>query len=109
MCYAGIGDEYQSEMINGLLEKQKDLPWLRLMFFTCFSDRFSGSAHDMGECAIFSLINYDKLDALILLSETIKDECILKNIVDNARAANIPVVSLDASIFCSTMQTLFMI
>ena len=98
VCYAGVGEEYQSKIINSMFESAKNMPDLRLLFFTCYSDNFSGSGFDMGEAKIFKLINYEMLDALLILSETIKSHDVLYSLINQAHAHNVPVISFDLKI-----------
>lgn len=95
ICCAGVGTEYQSKICNYLLDQMRMTDWLRLMFFTCYSDSFSGSAYDLGEENIFRLINFEKLDALIILTDTIKSRSALSSLIERAEANNVPVISFD--------------
>lgn len=98
VCYTGFSPEYQSKIINRFLKKALEIPELQLLFFTCNSDGYSRTAFDKGETAIFKLINYDKLDVLVVLGETIRDPELLDSIIEGAKAHNVPVISYDKEI-----------
>lgn len=98
VCYTGFGAEYQSKIINRFLSKALEIPELRLLFFTCISDGYSSTAFDKGETAIFKLINYSKLDALVVLGETIRNPQLLESIIEGAKKNGVPVISFDVKI-----------
>lgn len=97
LCYSGISDEYQLPLINYLMEKCV-ASGFKLLIFASFSNKEPNSGHDNCEYNIYSLINYDILDGMILLSPTFKSQEILNNIIDSSRNANIPIVSIDSFI-----------
>ena len=70
----------------------------KLLFFNAFSSLYnadSNGKHELGESSIFHLINYELLDGIIMLSNTIQSNSIRNDIVDNAVNHNIPIVSID--------------
>lgn len=71
-----------------------DSGW-RVMIFTTFSDLFTRNNETTGEASIFKLLNTDMLDAVVTLPETIKNDEITLSIIDEARAAGIPAVTVD--------------
>lgn len=48
-----------------------------------------------GEAAIFELIDYDKIDMLIIFPETIKVDAIVDEILENAEKKGVPIISID--------------
>jgi len=68
---------------------------LKLLFFNSFSTLYEFEKHDIGESNIFHLINYRLIDGVILLAETIKNEKVCRKITDEAKANNVPVISID--------------
>ena len=94
VCFSGTGEEYQLKIIDSLMKYAGSLD-IRLMFFACLDNRYGSKLHDEGEYSIFKLINYDKLDGLIIMSETIKDQSVLSTIIREAKAHNVPAVCFD--------------
>lgn len=94
VCLSGTNDNYQSVMISELLARAKQMK-MCLLFFTALGDDIAGEANKIGENNIYYLINYKKIDGIILLSETIKDKQILEKIQESAQKENLPVVSID--------------
>lgn len=94
VCTAGINSEYIDTLLDALYSLTDSFQY-KLLFFNSFSSLFYMEKHDIGESNIFHLINYDLLDGIILLSETIKDESVRNEIAEKAKSKGIPVVSID--------------
>lgn len=69
-----------------------------LLIFSAFGDLSKDGKYVKGEGSIFSLINYDILEALLVCTESIKNEDILEEMLDACKERNIPFVSLDTCI-----------
>ena len=68
----------------------------RLLIFNSCSDLFvPDNVNDMGEKAVFDLIPYDQLTAMVILPYFIYDEKLMENIVERCRKAQLPVFSVD--------------
>lgn len=91
---AGIDEEYQSSVIEGINDSAKRYN-VNVSYFSAFGGVMTSSLYDIGEYNIYELVNYDKYDGAILLTNTINDPVEKKKIVDKAKCANIPVVVLD--------------
>ena len=94
VCIAGIDEYTQTGYIDTLTEQVDDLGY-KIVFFTTFSSTCMSDDFLEGEMNIFTLINYELLDGLVIFAETIKDENIVHRIVASAKAAKVPVVSVD--------------
>lgn len=94
VCIAGIDEYTQAGYIDKLTE-QVDQFGYKIIFFTTFSSTCMSDDFLDGEMNIFSLINYELLDGLVLFAETIKDTELLDAIVASAKSARVPVVTVD--------------
>lgn len=97
VCNSEIDSIYNDKFLKALSGYSAKYNY-KLLFFSSFSSLYNASAgnkHDLGESAIFSLINYNILDGIILLSETIKCDSVLKSIIQKARNHMLPVITLD--------------
>lgn len=94
ICSADVDDDYNGHFHAGFTEYAKEFNF-KILLFHCFSSLYSSAKHDLGERNIFNLINYELLDGLIILSESIKDEKTRQELVDRAHAKNIPVICID--------------
>lgn len=91
MCSAQ--DEATSEYLNQTYIRAKELGY-KLLIFNVFSDLYGvDNPYDPAK-SIFKIINYDILDGIIILTETIKCKAIRDAIVYNAHIRNIPIVSV---------------
>ncbi|MEE3392374.1 MAG: GGDEF domain-containing protein [Lachnospiraceae bacterium] len=94
LCMAGIDENY-NDLILRAFDKYAYKYGIKILCFYSFSPLKDMNKHDIGESNIFSLINYQKIDALILLGKTIKNEKIIKNILNSAGRYDVPVISID--------------
>lgn len=97
VCCAAIDSNYNKHYMRYFSEFAKGYNY-KLLYFRSFSDLYratSNGKHDMGESCIFSLINHNLIDAMIILSETIKCPPVRKKIIEQARRNDIPVISID--------------
>lgn len=94
ICSADNCAEYNIKFLRALNEVAKGFPF-KILFFSCFSSLYSMRKHDIGESNIFQLINYDIVDAVVMLAETIKDDDTRKAVAKHALEHNIPVVAIE--------------
>lgn len=64
------------------------------MVFSTPSDLYFKLVDERGEKAVFDLINFDITDAIVIQDEVIKDKQVVQSIIDNAKAHNIPVITI---------------
>lgn len=91
---AGIDEEYQGSIIEGINECAKKYN-ANVSYFSAFGGVMTNSLYDIGEYNIYELVNYDKYDGAILMTNTINDPVEKNKIVDKVKQAGIPVVVLD--------------
>lgn len=91
---AGIDEEYQNSVIEGIIEcaKQHDA---NVACFTAFGGVLSSSKYDVGEYNIYSLVNYDEFDGVVLMTNTICDPGEKKKIIAAVKKSCIPAIFLD--------------
>ncbi len=89
----GAQDEATSEYIHQISERAKELGY-KILIFNSFADYYIDSSPQNPTRAIFRIINYDILDGIIMLTETIKSVAIVEEVLACAKKRNIPVVSI---------------
>lgn len=97
VCCAAIDSDSIKYYMNYFTEYAKKNNY-KILFFRSFSDLYRAASqgkHDIGESCIFSLINYKLIDAMIILSETIKCPAVRDDLICHAKLNNIPVISID--------------
>ena len=91
---AGIDEEYQSSTISGIIRCAKELK-ANVSCFAAFAGVISSSRYDTGEYNIFSLINYRRLDGIILMAHTISDPVEKDKIIRRVKRSHLPTVIFD--------------
>ncbi|MBQ9140431.1 MAG: LacI family DNA-binding transcriptional regulator, partial [Lachnospiraceae bacterium] len=67
----------------------------KVVFFSTVTDFFSGDLIDAGEKKIFEVVQVEKYDAIILMSETFKQDEEQKELVKRANEAEVPIFAVD--------------
>ncbi len=93
---AGIDEEYQNSVIEGIINCAKENN-ANISCFSAFGGVLSNSKYDVGEYNIFSLINFEKFDGVILLSNTISDPIEKEKIINRVKKSGLPVSIFDCS------------
>jgi diguanylate cyclase (GGDEF)-like protein len=94
VCLAGIAEDYNDVLVNAFYSLADSFGY-KLLFFNSFSSLYYFEKHDIGESNIFHLMNYERLDGIIMLSETIKHDDVRNEIVEQAKRYKVPVISID--------------
>lgn len=94
VCLSKIHEEMHQNLISSLC-KNAEKKGFYLHIFNAFTDLYNKDNNDLGEQSVFDLIDYKSFSAIVLLSETIKDELVLNSIIQKSRDNNIPIISVD--------------
>ncbi len=93
----GSDSFYNNPLVSSFTDKCSELG-LRVMWFQSLSNKFDNDAYDRGEMNIFDLINFELIDALAVMSLTVKNKYIIENLSQKAAERGIPVISIDGDI-----------
>ncbi|MBR4628206.1 MAG: GGDEF domain-containing protein [Ruminococcus sp.] len=91
---AGIDEEYQNEVLEGIIDCAK-VSNINISCFSAFGGVMTSSLFDIGEYNIYELINYEKFDGAVLLTNTISDPVEREKIIAKVKASGIPTTVLD--------------
>jgi len=91
---AGIDEEYQYTILNGINESAKEQN-MNIFCFTAYGGVIANSNYDRGEYNIFNLLNYEKFDGIIFMDNTIGAVDVREKISGQIVKADIPVVAFD--------------
>ena len=94
ICLTKINDRKPADYINKLriaAAKQN----YKLIVFNSVVDFYNNDAYDEGAKSVYGVINYDIIDAFIILEECFYNKDIVKNIITKAKEKNVPVIILD--------------
>ncbi len=67
----------------------------KVLYFFSFSDLYTTESHDIGEKNIYQLINYDMIDGLLIMAQSIKNREVLISLTEAAAKADIPALTID--------------
>lgn len=95
VCISRIHEEYRLNCLQALNEHACKNGY-RLLIFNAWSDLYYwDSANEPGEAAVFGLVPFDKLDAMVLFAETLKNDDLCNYLAEQSHAHNIPVITVD--------------
>lgn len=91
VCLTKLQDSFRNNYLKFLHEAAKQNNF-KLIVFNSIFDLFNNDVYDEGARTVYEMINYDVLDAVIVLSETFYDKEVVENIITSAREHNKPVL-----------------
>lgn len=94
VCMTKIQDPPRSRRLAALYEAASRAD-LKLMIFNSPYDFASGVEDEIGAAGIYDLINYDVIDALIILCSGFLDKSVCKKIIEGAMQRAVPVILED--------------
>lgn len=97
VCFCGTGEEYHDKICNGIMDYTTTLENVRLIFYTSFLNSDESSNYATGELSVFDLIDYSRLDGMIILGQTIKDDTVLDKIITGCLKNGVKTVCYDYS------------
>lgn len=91
VCLTKINDICRADYINRLhfLCEKSDC---KMIVFNSFTDFYTDTAVDDGAKSIYGIINFDIVDALVVLDNSFHNKQIVKDIIAHAKACGKPVV-----------------
>lgn len=97
VCIVRMDENVQTDSIKAITQRAEE-QGLYVEIYNSFVELQKHDLHDKGEESVYDIIDYKHLSGIILFSEKIKNEAINEKILRNAKAYNIPVVSIDRTI-----------
>ncbi|MCR4779571.1 MAG: EAL domain-containing protein [Ruminiclostridium sp.] len=91
VCLSKIQDEFGTDYISNLHRFALDNDY-KLIIFNSLRDLYFGDLNDQGSKKIFDTINYDILDAIVILCESIYDKQLKEDIIAKAGKFGVPVI-----------------
>lgn len=91
LCLSRINDDVSHDYIMNLSKFFEERDWRLFVYATC-TDLYWNTPEDRGEASVFSLINYDVTDAVIIMDEKIKSRDTIDTIRKNCGERDIPVI-----------------
>ncbi len=91
---SSIDEKYQNLIIKGIRDYAKKINY-NVSVFIAFGGMIDSKEYDIGEYNIYNLIDTDKFDGAILLTNTVSSAGIVASIIRKLKEKNIPIVSID--------------
>lgn len=95
LCCTAVQKEPVLPLVNRLAELIQESGQYNLMVFHSFFDFYYKTKLETGARSVYELINYDMLDAMIIIPDCFNDAQLVSQIVQNCKAHNLPVISID--------------
>ncbi|MGN0611095.1 MAG: GGDEF domain-containing protein, partial [Ruminiclostridium sp.] len=97
ICLAGIQDDHIENIVK-IVSNALNAKGFKVMIFNAFTNAYFDTPYAKGEAAVFDIINFDIVDVLVILPETIKNPELCNKIAQRAISAGTPVFVLDGTI-----------
>ncbi|MCM1227357.1 MAG: GGDEF domain-containing protein [Clostridium sp.] len=91
---AGIDEEYQNTILTGIQDFAESHD-VNFSYFIAFGGILKNKRHDNGEFNIYNLINFEKFDGAVLLTNTISSPQITEILTERINKAGIPAACID--------------
>lgn len=93
LCIANAGDSRHFSFINALNNVLKRNGYKLFVYHTC-TDFYRQKECEEGEKAVFELMDYDIIDAVVVFCESFKDDKLVDHIIATANSHKTPVISV---------------
>lgn len=97
LCTSGINDNATETLIDSLSHGLNRIDAKLFVYCTC-RDVYRCGINEAGEERVYELIDYERIDVLVLWSERIRNKDLLGRIVSKAGERNISVITIDEPI-----------
>ncbi len=94
ICLTKIQDTTRSHYVECLYKYACERGW-KLIVFNSFLDFYNNDAMDVGAKSVYDLMNYDVLDAVIVMYNSFYDKKIADDIIADIKAHDVPVILLN--------------
>lgn len=96
VCLTKVHDGFRTDFLANFYEAASAENF-KLVVFNSVTDMYNNDGYDEGAKSVYNLINYDMLDALVILYEAFYSHELLEQMINSAKAKNVPVVLVHGS------------
>lgn len=93
LCIANAGDSRNFQFIRALNRTLQNKGYKLFIYHTC-TDFYRQKQCEEGEKAVFELMDYDVIDAVVVFCESFKDNALVDHIIGMANSHKTPVISV---------------
>ena len=94
VCAAHIDGELTRDFIREISDRAYELGY-KVFVYIASDDIYYENNIPLNQCRLFDTIDYDRLAGLVIMSETLKDEVLIRKLIDEAHSRGIFAVSVD--------------
>lgn len=94
VCTSGLFSDDIQKILEPIYRYFYGNDW-RIVIFTCCSNLSQHTLFDCGDASVFRLMNFDSIDAVLILKQTLLCREPVNDIIAKADEKNIPVIVLD--------------
>ena len=91
LCLTKINDDFRKSFVHCLYNETKDSDY-KLLVFNSVLDLYNNDVYDDGAKAIYQMINFELLDALVIMYETFMNKSVVDELIHHAHKRRIPVI-----------------
>ncbi len=100
LASGGIDDAYLSSVVQSFINKCEEFDF-RVMWFQSLAGEIRDNPYDAGEINIYELINFNRIDALVITAMFMKSEKSMAELIKKAKLKNIPIIIIDGENDCA--------
>ncbi|HZJ58582.1 MAG TPA: GGDEF domain-containing protein [Clostridia bacterium] len=93
LCITQLHDERNFDFVSALNKKINDFGY-KLFIYHSHLDFYDERQNEKGDEAVFDLIDFDIVDAVIIYEESIRNQRISDGIVKKAKSKSVPVITI---------------
>ncbi|MCI7768660.1 MAG: EAL domain-containing protein [Oscillospiraceae bacterium] len=93
ICMTKIHDISRSAFLD-MLFNYAEKKSIKLIIYSSFIDFYDSSTYAEGARYVYDFMRCDKLDAVIIMKETFFNDSIVNSIIENAKSAGVPVLTV---------------
>lgn len=97
ICTTDLDQRFHIKLVGRVVRELNNLGYY-VMVFALDSDLYHGTPSDLADASVFNLMNFERLDAVILFSGTIRLQSALEQLVKTINDAGVPLVSIDVEL-----------
>lgn len=94
VCLTKINDAIRADYLNRLNHLSENAGF-KLIIFNSYTDFYNNDIFDEGAKSVYDVINYNIIDALVVLYDSFCNKELIDNIIDSAAKENVPVLLLN--------------
>jgi len=98
LCCTAANKEPSKPIIDAIAKHLEKTGSHKMLVFQCFEDIHMNTPTDIGGASVYKLINYDMLDAMVIVPFSMHDHAVIDQVVQECIKHDVPLISIDMEI-----------